>query len=129
MTLRPVQPPWGKGEAMPGLRCVPNTALQPTDACIHFEPTSYVAPKDTTIDGNVLVHGTEASAVAIAGISATDPAQRIKFTNNTLQSGGVVGGATRWMSPSLATPSWPVQSVRLSHSEALVAVCASRPTR
>jgi hypothetical protein len=63
-----------------------------TDACIHFEPTSNVAPTDITIDGNVLVHGTDASAVAIAGISATDPAQRIKFTNNTLQGGGVAGG-------------------------------------
>jgi hypothetical protein len=43
------------------------------------------------IDGNVLVHGTRASAVSLSGIRATDPARRIRFTNNTVNGGGIGG--------------------------------------
>jgi hypothetical protein len=62
-----------------------------TDACIDFEPTGSSASTDVVIDSNVLVHDTEAQAVSLSGISGTDPARRIRFTNNMLQ-GGVIGG-------------------------------------
>lgn len=60
-----------------------------TDACIHFEPTGNVAPTDVVIEGNVLVHGTGATAATFSGISGTDPTLRIKFINNTVQGGGI----------------------------------------
>jgi hypothetical protein len=60
-----------------------------TDACIHFEPTGNVAPTDVVIDGNVLVHGTGATAATFSGVSGTDPTLRVKFINNTVQGGGI----------------------------------------
>jgi hypothetical protein len=60
-----------------------------TDACIHFEPTGNVAPTDIVIDGNVLVHGTGATAATFSGVSGTDPTLRVKFINNTVQGGGI----------------------------------------
>lgn len=60
-----------------------------TDACIHFEPTGNLAPADVVIDGNVLVHGTGATAATFSGISGTDPTLRVKFINNTVQGGGI----------------------------------------
>jgi hypothetical protein len=62
-----------------------------TDACIHFEPTedSAPAPNDIVIDGNILVHGTAATAATFSGISGTNPTSRVKFINNTVQGGGV----------------------------------------
>jgi hypothetical protein len=60
-----------------------------TDACIHFEPTGNVAPTDVLIDGNVLVHGTGVTAATFSGVSGTDPTQRVKFINNTVQGGGI----------------------------------------
>jgi hypothetical protein len=61
-----------------------------TDACIHFEPTGGLAPTDVVIDGNVLVHGTDATAATFSGQSGTaNPTQRIKFINNTVQGGGI----------------------------------------
>jgi Right handed beta helix region len=61
-----------------------------TDACIHFEPTGGVAPTDVVIDGNVLVHGTDATAATFSGqTGTTNPTQRVKFINNTVQGGGI----------------------------------------
>jgi hypothetical protein len=61
-----------------------------TDACIHFEPTGGVAPTDVVIDGNVLVHGTDATAATFSGQTGTaNPTQRVKFINNTVQGGGI----------------------------------------
>jgi hypothetical protein len=62
-----------------------------TDSCIHFEPSGTTAPADVVIDSNVLVHGTDATAVSISGISGDDPTRRVRFANNTL-SGGSIGG-------------------------------------
>jgi hypothetical protein len=41
------------------------------------------------IDGNVLVHGTGVTAATFSGVSGTDPTQRVKFINNTVQGGGI----------------------------------------
>ena len=62
-----------------------------TDSCIDFEPTGSSAPTDVIIDANALVHGTPTQAVSISGVNGTDPARRVRFTNNTLQ-GGAIGG-------------------------------------
>jgi hypothetical protein len=65
-------------------------------ACIDFEPTApetgpLAAPADVFLDSNVLRHGTEAVAVSISGVRATDPTSRVWFTNNTLHGGGIGG--------------------------------------
>jgi hypothetical protein len=62
-----------------------------TDSCIDFEPSGSSAPTDVIIDGNVLVHGTPTQAVSISGVNGTDPARRVRFTNNMLH-GGAIGG-------------------------------------
>ena len=68
-----------------------------TDSCIDFEPSDEagthgdLAPADVIIDSSALVHGTPAQAVSISGVKGTDPARRVRFTNNTLQ-GGAIGG-------------------------------------
>src|SRR6266568_3588278 len=68
-----------------------------TDSCIDFEPSDEsgthddLAPADVIIDSSVLVHGTPAQAVSISGVKGTDPARRVRFTNNTVH-GGVLGG-------------------------------------
>jgi hypothetical protein len=74
--------------------CYIETIPPSTQAGIDFEPTGPIgqrlAPADVIIDSNVLLHNTPAVAVSISG-RAGDPAQRIRFTNNTLQ-GGIMGG-------------------------------------
>jgi hypothetical protein len=74
--------------------CYIETIPPSTQAGIDFEPSGpagqLVAAADVVIDSNVLLHNTPAVAVSISGRTG-DPAQRIQFTNNTLQ-GGVMGG-------------------------------------
>jgi hypothetical protein len=65
-------------------------------ACIDFEPTApesgpLAAPVDVFLDSSVLRHGTEAVAVSISGVRATDPTSRVWFINNTLHGGGIGG--------------------------------------
>jgi len=62
-----------------------------TDACIDFEPSGSSAPTDVVIDSNIMAHGTPTTAVSISGIDGTDPARRVRFTNNTVLGGGVGG--------------------------------------
>jgi hypothetical protein len=60
-----------------------------TDSCVDFEPTGNVAPTDVIIDSNFMMHGVRATAVAISGISGTDPTRRVKFSNNVLIGGEI----------------------------------------
>jgi hypothetical protein len=62
-----------------------------TDDGMHFEPSGNQSPTDVVIEGNVFIHGTDTAAVSIAGINSTDPALRVKFINNTVQGGGILG--------------------------------------
>lgn len=77
--------------------CYIETKAPSTDDSIHFEPTqsgsgAKQAPTDIVIDGNVLVQDTDEAAVVISGMKdGTDPALRVKFINNTVQGGGILG--------------------------------------
>jgi hypothetical protein len=77
--------------------CYIETKPPSTDDSIHFEPTrsgsgARQAPTDIVIDGNVLVQGIDEAAVVISGMKdGTDPALRVKFINNTVQGGGILG--------------------------------------
>jgi hypothetical protein len=65
-----------------------------SDSCIDLEPTGdppHAAPTDFVFDANVLEHATEAAAVSLSGIDVDRPAQRIRFTNNTIRGGAVEG--------------------------------------
>ena len=77
--------------------CYIETKPPSTDDSIHLEPTRSgggpnEAPTDIVIDGNVLVQGIDEAAVVISGMKdGTDPALRVKFINNTVQGGGILG--------------------------------------
>jgi hypothetical protein len=77
-------------------RCSIDMTPPGEDACIDLEPTSAIptveAPSDVVIHFNTLVHGNDAMAVSLSGISPDRPSRRVRFANNTL-TGGRLGGA------------------------------------
>jgi hypothetical protein len=59
------------------------------DQSIDFEPTGNDAPTDLVIQGCIINHTNQASAVTLSGISGSDPLLRCKFTDNILLGGQI----------------------------------------
>jgi len=60
-----------------------------TDQSIDFEPSGTDGPTEITIEGCTIRHTNRSAAVTLTGIRGSDPAVRIKFSNNLVTGGPV----------------------------------------
>jgi len=58
-----------------------------SDQSIDFEPSGSDGPTDITIDGCTIRHTNRGAAVTLTGIRGSDPAVRVKFSNNVVTGG------------------------------------------
>jgi hypothetical protein len=84
---RAVEQVWVRG-------CYIEMSPPSTDSCLDFEPTGPVptndnAPRDITIDANLMVHDTKTIAVSLSGLSGLDRLTCVRFTNNLVLGGSI----------------------------------------
>jgi hypothetical protein len=60
-----------------------------SDQSIDFEPSGADGPTEITIDGCIIRHTNRSPAVTLTGIQGSDPAVRVKFSNNVVTGGPV----------------------------------------
>lgn len=60
-----------------------------SDQSIDFEPSGADAPTDLIIDGCIINHTNQTIAVTLSGIRGSEPAVRVKFSNNIVLGGPI----------------------------------------